>query len=64
MIQASTDVLVIGAGISGLSSALALLDAGLRVTVYAAEPPHRTTSAVAGALWGPHLVGADERVGH
>ncbi len=62
VISASTDVLVIGAGISGLSSAVALLDAGLRVAVYAAAPPQRTTSAVAGALWGPHLVGADERV--
>jgi len=56
------DVLVVGAGVSGLSSALSLLDAGLSVAVYAARPPHRTTSAVAGALWGPHLVGADERV--
>ena len=57
------DVFVIGAGVSGLSTALVLLEAGLSVTVYAAEPPQRTTSAVAGALWGAHLVGADERVG-
>jgi len=62
MTEAAPDVLVIGAGVSGLSSALALLGAGLRVTVYAARPPHLTTSAVAGALWGRHLVGADERV--
>src|SRR6266705_1911158 len=59
----SPDVVVIGAGVCGLSTATALLDAGLAVTVYAAAPPHRTTSAAAGALWGPHLVGADERVG-
>lgn len=58
----SPDVLVIGAGVSGLSSALALLDAGLRVHLYAASPPHRTTSAAAGALWAAHLVGQDERV--
>jgi D-amino-acid oxidase len=56
------DVLVIGAGVAGLSTALVLLEAGLSVTVYAADPPQRTTSAVAGALWGAHLVGADERV--
>ena len=56
------DVLVTGAGVIGLSVAAALLDAGLAVTVYAAQPPGRTTSAVAGALWGPHLVGADGRV--
>ena len=57
------DVFVIGAGVSGLSTALVLLEAGLSVTVYAADPPQRTTSAVAGALWGAHLVGTDERVG-
>jgi len=59
----SPDVVVIGAGVCGLSTAVALAGAGLAVTVYAAAPPHRTTSAAAGALWGPHLVGADERVG-
>lgn len=56
------DVVVIGAGVCGLSAAVALLDAGLAVSVYTAEPPNRTTSAAAGALWGPHLVGADDRV--
>ncbi len=60
---ATPDVLVIGAGVCGLSTAVALQDAGLAVAVYAADPPHRTTSAAAGALWGPHLVGADDRVG-
>jgi len=60
--SASPDVLVIGAGVCGLSTAITLLDAGLAVDVYAADPPNRTTSAAAGALWGPHLVGADERV--
>lgn len=54
--------MVIGAGVCGLSAAAALLDAGHLVTVYAADPPDLTTSAVAGALWGPHLVGADDRV--
>ncbi len=56
------DVLVIGAGVCGLSSAIELLRAGLAVTVYAADPPLRTTSAAAGAIWGPHLVAEDERV--
>lgn len=63
MITSNPDVLVIGAGISGLSTALVLLGSGLTVAVYAADPPHRTTSAAAGALWGAHLVGADDRVG-
>jgi D-amino-acid oxidase len=60
---ATPDVLVIGAGVCGLSAAIVLTDAGYRVEVYAADPPHRTTSAAAGALWGPHLVGADDRIG-
>ncbi len=54
---------VIGAGVIGLSSALALLKSGLAVTVYGADPPHRSTSGAAGALWGIHLVGEDQRIG-
>ncbi len=56
------DVLVIGAGVSGLTTAVCLAEAGLTVDVAAARPPRRTTSAAAGAIWGPHLVGLDERV--
>jgi D-amino-acid oxidase len=56
------DVLVIGAGVSGLTTAICLAEAGLTVGVRAAAPPLATTSAVAGALWGPYLVGRDERV--
>lgn len=47
------DALVIGAGVSGLTTAICLAEAGYPVRVWAAEPPQRTTSAVAGALWGP-----------
>ena len=57
------DVTVIGAGVIGLSTAICLAEAGAQVAVHAAEPPERTTSAAAGALWGPHLVGADDRIG-
>jgi D-amino-acid oxidase len=46
----SDDVVVIGAGVIGLTSAIALAEAGRRVRVLAADPPERTTSAVAGAL--------------
>src|SRR5262245_29813349 len=56
------DALVIGAGVSGLTSAICLAESGLRVGVRAAEEPHATTSVVAGALWGTHLVGGDERL--
>src|ERR1039457_1701167 len=56
------EVVVIGAGVSGLTTAICLPEAGLAVGVHAAAPPQATTSAAAGALWGPHLVGMDERV--
>ncbi len=56
------DVLVVGAGVIGLTTATCLAEAGLRVRVAAAEPPEQTTSFVAGAIWGPHLVGMDDRV--
>jgi D-amino-acid oxidase len=58
----SFDALVVGAGVIGLTSAVCLAEAGLRVGVQAAEPPQATTSVAAGALWGMHLVGVDDRV--
>src|ERR1051326_5696898 len=57
-----SDVLVIGAGVAGLTTAVCLAEAGARVAVQAELPPGETTSAVAGAIWGPHLVGMDDRV--
>jgi D-amino-acid oxidase len=44
---------VVGAGVSGLTTAICLAEAGWKVQVWSAEPPPRTTSVVAGALWGP-----------
>src|SRR5260221_14273942 len=61
VVSREPDVLVIGAGVSGLTTAICLAEAGRAVTVAAADPPLRTTSAAAGAIWGPHLVGVDER---
>jgi len=60
--QRNSDVLVIGAGVIGLTTAICLAEAGARVALHAAEPPARTTSVAAGAVWGPHLVGSDDRV--
>ena len=56
------DVLVIGAGVSGLTTGICLAEAGLAVTIRAAVPPERTTSAAAGAVWGAVRVGPPERV--
>jgi D-amino-acid oxidase len=56
------DALVIGAGVSGLTTAICLAEAGLRVHVWTAEPPKQTTSVAAGAMWGPYLVEPIDRV--
>ena len=47
---------MVGAGVSGLTTAICLAEAGLRVTILAAAPPGEATSSVAGAIGGPHLV--------
>ncbi len=56
------DVLVIGAGVCGLTTGICLAEAGLGVTIRAAAPPERTTSVAAGAVWGLVRVGPPERV--
>ena len=58
---AAPDVLVVGAGVVGLTTAICLAEQGLAVLVRADRPPAGTTSAVAGAIWGPHLVEDSER---
>jgi D-amino-acid oxidase len=58
MIDTKADVLIIDAGVSGLTTALALLEAGLSalsVVLMADTPPALTTSCSAGAIWSPHL---------
>jgi D-amino-acid oxidase len=55
-------VLVIGAGVSGLTTGICLAEAGAEVTIRAASPPSRTTSVAAGAVWGPVTIGSHERV--
>ncbi|MBI2621043.1 MAG: FAD-dependent oxidoreductase [Candidatus Levybacteria bacterium] len=45
------DVLVLGSGVSGLSSAIVLLKKGYSVTIWAKDFPPNTTSNMAGAFW-------------
>jgi len=51
------DVVVVGAGVSGLTTAVCLLEAGASVSVRTAGAPIGTTSAVAGAMIGPVAAG-------
>lgn len=55
-------VLVVGAGVVGLSCAVRLAEAGYDVHVFARDLPLETTSAVAAALWYPYLAAPPERV--
>ncbi|GGU30517.1 amino acid oxidase [Streptomyces daghestanicus] len=50
------DVVVVGAGVTGLTTAVVLAERGARVRVWTREPVERTTSAVAGALWWPYRI--------
>ncbi|OMC15690.1 FAD-dependent oxidoreductase [Mycobacterium colombiense] len=49
----SERIVVVGAGVSGLTSAICLAEAGRPVRVWAAATLKQTTSAVAGAIWLP-----------
>jgi D-amino-acid oxidase len=59
---AMPQALVVGAGVVGLTSAIRLREAGIEADIVAREPPERTTSAVAAALWYPYRAFPRERV--
>ncbi|MBC9713638.1 FAD-binding oxidoreductase [Streptomyces sp. TRM66268-LWL] len=56
------EVIVVGGGVIGLTTAVVLAEAGSRVRVWAAEPAARTTSAVAGAICWPYRIEPFEKV--
>ncbi len=58
----SDRVVVVGAGVVGLSCALRLLEAGHRVDVLARDLPLETTSSVAAAFWYPYLALPQDKV--
>lgn len=55
-------VIVVGAGVVGLTCAVRLLEAGHRVDVLARDLPLETTSAVAAAIWYPYRALPQDRV--
>ncbi len=55
------DALVVGAGVAGLTTAISLAEAGLATRIVTADPPSRTTSVAAGAIWGPVRCGPADR---
>jgi D-amino-acid oxidase len=62
MQHSALDAVVVGAGVVGLTSAVQLAEAGWRVLVMTKDQPAQTTSAAAGAMWGPYLVEPRDRV--
>jgi D-amino-acid oxidase len=55
------DVVVVGAGGVGLTTAISLAEAGLTTEVVTAAQPAQTTSVAAGAIWGPVRCGPADR---
>jgi D-amino-acid oxidase len=47
------EVVVVGAGVSGLTTAVVLAESGVPTRILTDRPTSDTTSMVAGALWGP-----------
>ncbi|MEV5550487.1 FAD-dependent oxidoreductase [Streptomyces sp. NPDC052309] len=50
------EVVVVGGGVIGLTTAVVLAESGRRVRLWTRDPVERTTSAVAGALWWPYRI--------
>lgn len=55
-------MLILGCGVSGLSTGILLLEAGHPATIWAKDLPPNTTSNQAAALWFPYLANPRERV--
>src|SRR2546430_1818631 len=56
MTTVPSEVLVFGAGVSGLTTAVCLAEIGFAVCIRTLDLPHATTSCAAGAIWSPYLV--------
>ncbi|WP_328351919.1 FAD-binding oxidoreductase [Streptomyces sp. NBC_00445] len=54
--EPNDEIIVVGGGVIGLTTAVVLAERGRRVRVWTRDPVERTTSAVAGALWWPYRI--------
>ncbi|HSX97235.1 MAG TPA: FAD-dependent oxidoreductase, partial [Streptomyces sp.] len=61
--ESNSDVIVVGGGVVGLTTAVVLAEGGGRVRIWTREPSELTTSAVAGGLWWPYRIEPEELVG-
>lgn len=58
----TNEIVVIGAGVSGLSCAIRLLEAGFSVRLLARAVAPHITSSVAAAVWYPYMAGPRDKV--
>lgn len=58
----TNDVLVLGCGVSGLTTGILLQQQGRRVTIWARDVPPHTTSNIAAAVWYPYRAFPIDRV--
>src|SRR5580700_2911189 len=56
------NILILGAGVSGLSTGILLLKEGYNVHIQAKDLPPNTTSNIAAAFWYPYLCNPRDKV--
>ncbi|MGP3775555.1 FAD-dependent oxidoreductase [Streptomyces sp. SDT5-1] len=61
--DSGSEVIVVGGGVIGMSTALELARRGRPVRVWSRDLAERTTSAVAGGLWWPYRIDPTAKVG-
>jgi D-amino-acid oxidase len=59
---ARAEVVVVGSGVIGLTTAICLREAGLDADILTARLPHATTSSVAAAIWYPYKAYPEDSV--
>jgi D-amino-acid oxidase len=58
----ANNVAIIGAGVSGLTTAVVFVEQGWRTAIFAAETGRATNSAAAAAIWYPYDTAGDDAV--